>query len=42
MTHYYTGQVAGAASTEFGLANMIWAGVVIGTVGQHFLQLSLP
>lgn len=37
------GQIAGIASTEFGLSNMIWAAVVIGKVNsrgltRHFLM----
>jgi hypothetical protein len=27
-----TGQIAGVSSTEFGLANMIWAAVVVAKV----------
>lgn len=38
------GQIAGLASTEFGLAGMIWAAVVVGRVSSERLQraCSLP
>ena len=34
---YATGQVAGLSSTEFGLANMIWAAVVVGKDGDFVI-----
>jgi hypothetical protein len=34
----YEGQIAGCSSTEFGLANMIWAAVSVGQVG-YFVKL---
>lgn len=36
------GQIAGASSTEFGLANMIWAAVVVAKVSFPALCIGAP
>ena len=43
MLHYsIAGQIAGASSTEFGLANMIWAAVVVAKVSFPALVIGAP
>ena len=43
MLHYsIAGQIAGASSTEFGLANMIWAAVVVAKVSFPEMFIGAP